>query len=557
MKAWLRETHSPFFELLRHFLHRFFDSDLITHPENTAPALAGVFAMILPWITLLVQPLKQKYSHFSHLSDAAPYLRAVRADQLWLLTLNMAAIGLLVSVRWDALFPSRLDYHALGSLPLRTRQLFFAKLAALLAVATAAIAVLAALPSLLFPAVSASHWQINPSVSAHVLAHAVATVAGCYFFFFALVALQGLLLNLLPPRTFERVAGILQGTLTALTLLLLVLSFSIRPRTADFVLRPELARWIPPVWFLGLYQTLLGDPAPAMHALARRAGWALAIAAAVAMLSYLVSYRRHRKLLVEGLALSTKNHRWAARLFPRLVRDPRQQAITAFLWKTLAGSSRHRMVLMAYAGFGAAIVLTGILEMKDVAAAFIYAHIVVLTFLLIGVRHLFSIPCELRANWTFQISERQGRIAWMRAVDRFVLSLGAVAMLLLPLPVEYRLLGWHAPLESAVVAAFGLLCYEAVFVSWDKLPFTCSSLPGKTPLWIKSLQLLALVTALDAVHHLLLLCLELPALYAVIFAAMLVAAVLLRRQRVAAWSDFRLKYDEAPEPAVQALNLLR
>jgi len=467
----------------------------------------------------------------------------------------MAAMGLVVSIKWESLFPGRLDYHALGSLPLRTSQLFYAKLTALLAVATAAIAVLAALPTLLFPAVSASRWQMNPSLRAHVWAHAVSTIAGCYFFLFALVALEGVLLNLLPPRAFQRIAGVLQGVLTALMLLLMVLSFSIQPRTADSLLRPALAAWLPPVWYLGLYQAMLGDSAPAMQWLAQRAEWGLAMAVALALVTYLGSYRRHQKLLVEGAVHAAGDRRWPGYLFDRLVGDPRQQAIIAFVSKTLAASSRHRMVLMGYAGFGAAIVLTGVLEMKDVAAAFVYAHIVVLTFLLIGVRHLFTIPCELRANWTFQISERQGREAWLRAMDRLVLTAGAFAVVLLPLPLEWRLLGWHAPAEAAMAAAFGLLCYEAVFASWDKLPFTCSSLPGKTPAWIKALQLLAVVTALDAIHHLLLICLELPALYAVVFTALITAAVGLRHFRRAAWSELRLKYDEAPEPAIHGLNL--
>ena len=62
---------------------------------------------------------------------------------------------------------------------------------------------------------------------ARVGAHATASIAACYFFFFAMVALQGVLLNVLPARTFARVSGTAQGLCAATMLILIVLSFSI------------------------------------------------------------------------------------------------------------------------------------------------------------------------------------------------------------------------------------------------------------------------------------------------------------------------------------------
>ncbi len=110
----------------------------------------------------------------------------------------------------------------------------------------------------------------------------------------------------------------------------------------------------------------------------------------------------------------------------------RQQAVIAFLAKTLAGSAHHRMILMGYGGFGLALFLSGSIGMRElvdpdrlIAANFVYAHVILLVFLLMGVRHLFSIPVELKANWAFRITEGEGRREWLRAVDRFVLVLRA------------------------------------------------------------------------------------------------------------------------------------
>src|ERR1039458_9408273 len=73
------------------------------------------------------------------------------------------------------------------------------------------------------------------------------------------------------------------------------------------------------------------------------------------------------------------------------------------------------------------------------------------------------------------------RSDWMRAVDRFILFWGAVPTVAIPLPLEVKLLGWPAVAETALFAAFGLMCYEWVFTEWQKPPFTCSHLSGKIP----------------------------------------------------------------------------
>jgi hypothetical protein len=564
MKEWLRETHGPGFELLRHFLLRFFDSDLISVPDHWVTTAIGAFSVVLPWFPLFAQPLRHKYAYFSGLPFPGPYRQAVRSDELWLLTLMMSAIGLLTAIKWQSLFPGLGDYRALGGLPLKARQIFLAKLLALLLVATASAITLNFLPGLMFPLVSSSRWQINPSLGAHLRVHALAFTAACYWVFFGLVALQGMLLNLLRPRAFGRVSGYMQGGLVALMLILLVLSFSIQPQTSGVLTRPEVARWLPPVWFLGLYQNLLGDPDPAMQNLAHRALAALAAVVALALLTYLISYRRHRELLVEGPAgpRDRRLDRCAGTLLAFVIPEPRQQAILVFMAKTLARSSQHRMILMGYCGFGAAIILSVVIGMRDafgsargVAAGFVSAHVIFLIFLLIGLRHLFSIPVELGANWTFQITEREGRIEWLHAVDRFVLLLGA-AVVIIPLPLEAHLLGWRALQEAALFVGFGLLCHEWVFRAWEKLPFTCSHLPAKTPVWIMVLQLLGLLTALPVVNLLLLESLHSAAFLAV-QVLLLAAWMRMRATRREGWGELRLTYREAPDPAIHGLNLMR
>lgn len=564
MKRWLAETHGPFFELLRHFLRRFFDNDLVTHDRGYSP-LIWQFALCAPWFFMFGQELFLKYRALSgSRSSPAMYLQALRADELWLVTLTMSAVGLLATLKWQSLFPGPRDYHALGSLPLRTRQIFLAKLAALLTVTAAAVIVFTALPSVMFPLASGGRWTLQPSLAIRIAAHATASAAGAWFFFFALVALQGVLLNVLPARRFARWGGTVQGVSAALMLILIILSFSIGPPVIAALQRSPAMQWLPPAWFLGLYQQLLGDPDPLMRALARRATAGLEIATVVAFAAYLVSYRRHRGAVMENGAGAARDRQWTGAVFDALIPGPRRQAIVSFLWKTLARSPHHRMVAMAYLGVAIAALPTVFFTFDSFVsgarrqtAAFVSIHAVLLLFLLMGLRHLFSIPAELRANWMFQMSEREGRDDWLDAIDLFVFLLGAVAVLALPFPIEAKLVGWRAVVEVALVFLLGLLAYEWVFSEFRKLPFTCSRLPGKKPLWITFLYGLGLLTAFPVVHALVV-----ETLYsgAALTAVTVITIAMWRRVHAArrtAWSDLRLTYDEAPDPAIEGLNLLR
>ena len=563
MKEWLRRTHGAFFELLRHFVQRFFDSEIIATPGQMAGPLIGVFSLMLPWFNLMAQMLAKKYAHFNGLATPGPYRHIVRADELWLVTLMMSAIGLITAVKWESVFPTLRDYRTLGTLPLRAWKIFAAKLTALLLVVTGTVVTLNFAPSGLFSAVSASRWQYSPGVGVPLLAYLAACVSGSYFYFFGLVALQGALLNLLRPRAFGRVAGYVQGLAVAAMLVQIVLSFSIDSRVADQLVEPRWANWLPPVWFLGVYQAVLGDPSPAMHALADRAWLAFGAVVAVALLTYALSYRRHRELLVEGLSSPARDRRWTGKLMRFLVRDPRQQAITVFLVKTLARSSHHRMILMGYGGFAFAILMSGIAEVRTsvspalrTAAGFTYCHVVFLAFLLIALRHLFSIPAELPANWMFRLTEREGRGDWLRAVDRFVLTNGAVAILLVPFPLEWALLGWHALLEAALFGGFALLCYEWTFSSWDKLPFTCSHLPGKTAPWIRFIQFLGLLAAMPLASFLIVAGVYYPTVFLIVMTVQLAAWKRIHSSREDGWGELRLKFDEVPEQAIHGLNLM-
>jgi hypothetical protein len=557
-----KETHGPNVELLRHFVLRFFDSELITTPGQwvaflvkSLPFVAAAFFMITP-------SLNAKYRHVAARHSADLYRQVSFADELWLITLTMAVVGLLATIKWQSLFPSRLDYMVLGSLPLKARQIFLAKLEALILVAAGAIAIVNVIPSVLFPAVSFSPLQVNSSLIAHVAVHGTVSALASWFFFFGLVAVQGLMANVVPRRYLAQVSSYVQGLLISLMLVLITLSFSIGMPVVKTVLRPEWAVWLPPVWFLGLYQTLLGDSDPLLAPLAARALVALTSAIVLALATCFVSYHRRRRLAGDDAPRRSAGGRLAGAIFDWLVPDPRQQAVLVFMVKTLARSGQHRMLLMGYLGLAVALTLSGLVGIERlvrpthvVSACFAYAHTVLLLFVLIGLRHLFAIPSELRANWTFQITEREGRNDWFRAVERFVLVVGAMLILAAPFPFEAVMLGWRAVAESSVFAAGLLVCYEFLFMEWEKLPFTCSYLPGKSPGTMLAIMIAGFMGILPVVNFLVVSAVYHPLVYVIVMGLLGAIWIWARHTRQMIWGKLRLMWEESPEPAVRSLNL--
>src|SRR5450756_2401815 len=100
-----------------------------------------------------------------------------------------------------------------------------------------------------------------------------------------------------------------------------------------------------------------------------------------------------------------------------------------------------------------------------------------------GLRHVLSIPVELRANWIFQITESQGRAEWMSAVERFVMAYAIAPIYLILFPISVYVFGWAIAIRMTMLQlVISLGMFEVLFQSWQKLPFTCSYIPGQRPL---------------------------------------------------------------------------
>src|SRR5262249_38949428 len=132
------------------------------------------------------------------------------------------------------------------------------------------------------------------------------------------------------------------------------------------------------------------------------------------------------------------------------ISEPPQQAAFAFIWKTLFRSRTHRLILLAYAGLAIGWITKGALDtprpsLRDegmYGLLAVLAPLALAMLVTIALRYLFSLPVTLGANWVFQITDRQGRVAWLAAVDRFVICCGIAPIFLASLPASIAIFGW-------------------------------------------------------------------------------------------------------------------
>jgi len=121
LRAWREETHGAGFELLRHFLARFFDSEMVSTPGEWLKVAIGLFAALLSVGILGLRIHFRRYNNVDSPAflSAQLYREWIRADMLSFIAVAMAITALLTILQWQSLFPSARDCLALVGLPVK------------------------------------------------------------------------------------------------------------------------------------------------------------------------------------------------------------------------------------------------------------------------------------------------------------------------------------------------------------------------------------------------------------------------------------------------------
>ena len=372
------------------------------------------------------------------------------SEKAFYLGVSMVTAGGLTAIAWTSLLPDRRDTLILGAMPVRPSLVVMAKLVALGAY-IGLIAIGTHLAGTLFWASllanNAPFGFLLRSFPAHFIASAAITATTAL----SIAAAQGLALAVLGPRLFQRTSTILQvltvGVLALCFALLPVLNSSAvhtitgGPRAQAWLL------WLPPMWFLGLYEWMLGTADPTLTMLAGRAVLAVALSSAVVLMTYPLAYRR---LMVSVVEAGRQERGALARAFHSLViwlagRHPAARAAAEFFTATLGRVERQRFILAITIGLALAWSLPSLRSYEPSArpeATLLALPITVMMFLLGGLRIASALPGDPRAAWLFEVHNLSRKNA-RQALERMMLALGVLPPVFLSAPLYWQL--WEDP----------------------------------------------------------------------------------------------------------------
>jgi CubicO group peptidase (beta-lactamase class C family) len=395
----------------------------------------------------------------------------------------------------------------------------------------------------------------------------ITMIAAGGFIFGCVLGVQGVAAQVLPRRLFLRANSFLQ--MAALCLFLSV--YFLQPMFADpgALVRAQgtgpLA-WSPSYWFLGLFQQLNGSPAFAI--LARRAWTGLAVVAFATTAAYALSYLRTLRKIVEepDIVPGTRTAGWLPRFG-----GPRQTAVAQFTVRTLLRSRQHRVLLAFYLGIGFAIMifLLSAPATRDVMAVvadpwrevnlpMLSSSIVMMCAWIMGTRVVFSMPIDLRANWIFRITPVRGGPEFTAARRRALLAAAVAPLWLGSAALFLALWPWRpAAGHLLVLGLLGGILVELSLAGVQKIPFTCSYLPGKSQVHMRFWFCLAvLLQMLNRASELVRGALQNFITYAIL-AGLLALVLVCLRWRTANSMPEELEFEDKDEPAVQELGLHR
>lgn len=464
--------------LARAFFGRFFESEITTGTDDLKGAFFWLLATLavpgvfIPWMMSFDWGVLA-------LKEGREAVRiASRAEKTFYLGYSMVASGVLTTIAWGSLLPDKRDTLILGSLPVRPAVVVAAKLIAL--------AAYVGLVAVFMHAVAAVSWGLilDDGTSAtfglrgmatHLVAASAASMTVCL----AVAAAQGLTLSLVGARLFARVSTLLQVVLVGLSALCLA-SLPVMTSSAVDTLAggPKSQPWIllmPPLWFLGMYEQLLGTNDSLLLALARQAWMTLGLCAAAAALTYPIAYRRLMATVVETGSGPRRrlSHAFRWLLVRAAGRHAAARAAADFFIATLARVERQRFVLAIALGLAVAWGLPGwkaYVPSVEPTTSLLALPLAAMMFLLVGLRVASSLPSDVQAAWVFDV-HHLARVHARQALERMMLLLGALPVLVLSAPVYWRLWGHGVALTHAcVMIGVGLVLIELLIWRCDGMP---------------------------------------------------------------------------------------
>ena len=554
--------------LARHFFSGLFDmGDLSSGGPSSLPRMmAGVCGVFLAMGALLARVFLKKYDLLGDMPAPDAYLQAVVADHAFLIAVPMWVMAFVTVLVSASLFPDETDFRVLMALPVTRRVVFGAKLLALARFLGIFIVASHAAMLLMVVLTAINPWAAH-SMPRIFVAWIVPSLLGSAFAVLAVTAIHSILLLAVPRERALPVSAALTSVMLFGLILILPLVGRLAGASAAFQEPPWWLAFVPPAWFAGLEQLMLGDARLIPFALF--GGAALAVAGLVAVSAYVVLYRHFDRVILRSGASD-----WGATansiVRPPPVRESRRPAAVAvrdFTAITLRRSVLHQGLVVMIAAVGAAVVVnslsgldfwpsraSGRLRLEETIA---WAPFVLIFTASLAVRAALLVPIELRANWIFRVTDQPVlHRDQLGAAINVVRTLGVLVPVGVMLPLQWLVTGPRAIGMALVTVACGFLFVEMLLAAWRRVPFTCSYIVGKG--FVPQMVILGscafwLFTTIGTTVALL----ALPAPGTAILSTLVIVAATLafRYVRLRSWQAEAIEYEDSLPNEPNALRL--
>jgi hypothetical protein len=467
--------------LTYHFFRRFFDSDIVQAEGETLTTVVRAISVVAAPGLITAFFLQNQYPQRSQWGTIE--------DQYFFVLLSFVVMGATAIFEWEMLFPDRSDFLILTPLPLKPREMLAAKAAALIGFLTLFLVSCNVFGTLILPAVSKGAFYRQ------LYAHGCAVVLAGSFAALFFLALGGVLLCVLGAARFRVVSPVVQ-MLSVAALVLLMLQYLKYGDTMEARLTQPLGvvRWMPPVWFLGVYEQLLhGDAAPPFaQEMAQYAVYGTLASAAIVLLTYPMAWARMRRMAIEGSSRRRQQpSQWWTWLVHRVVPRPGERAVFHFIGQTIARNNRYQVYLAMYCGTGLAFAIAcGVVFRSSgqrlepgLSQEGLHAVMPLLLFWVIaGLRAAFEFPMDLAAGWVFRVTGVSVSEC-AAAGRRWVLMLAWSVMC--GILAALRLAGWdlrHLLVQLVFGLSLSIFLTDGFFSFQRSVPFNRPRMPGKTSL---------------------------------------------------------------------------
>jgi len=421
-------------------------------------------------------------------------------------------------------------------------------------------------------------WQENSSLFFSfffILAHFVCMFAACYFIFFFSVFVIGVLMLVFPERIFRALSVYFRTVFMAVFVFLMIYIVSDSfIASQPFAFLPNLKEnhslllyFFPPMWFTGLFESMIGRQDSQFLTLSSIAILSFIPVTIGFFLSAVASYRKYcRKMEIKkNVNIRLIRIKYFLRHYFDVVflRNSVQRAVFYFFGKTLRNSMVHKMRLASFAAVGAGLGLILLAtnfrsfdNFSELNKILIGIPTVFIFFLLVGIRSVVNIPSSLEANWVFRLTEEKNLNHYSSGLRK-----GIVFHLLFPLFILVFTFysfswGWKIGiLHSLYGFVVAVLFMEVLFLKYQKIPFACSYLPGKSKahfLWM--LYLVSFIVYVSLISSLELALLQNPSSFVFFLGFSLFLFLALRvYQKQILYKKMVLIYADEPEPNLVTL----